>query len=284
MATEGESVLEGTGAGQSGTEGQSGESLEGGTAQAGGESGGSVGQAGGESGSAPELPDGITAESLAELGYIPDKDYKSLQSEFSKKTDEYKSGQGRFDKFGGQDQVMQWIEYLDGNPQFADWVKGQQEEKLYGQSADSFDDDTRAAMELVEKIVDDRIGSAMQSQVQPLADSYKSRLLAESFKTMDGKFPDWRQVEGTMESLSHGLSAEVADNPSVGDLEALYFRALAEEGKLVDFGKREYERTLEALKNSNTDKQTASGANQGYVKSNSIAEAFAAGKRKLKLT
>ena len=277
-------VLEGAGAGQPGTGVGDGEPLEGGTGLGNGESGDDARQTGGEPGSATELPEGMTAETLKELGYIPDTDYKSLQSEFSKKTDEYKESRGQFDRFGGQAQVYQWIDYLDGNPKFAEWVKSQQEENLYGQPASEFDADTKQAMELVERIVDERIQGAMKTQVAPLADSYKSRLLQETFKTMDGKFPEWRAVEGTMESLSHGLPPEVADNPSVTDLEALYFRALAEEGKLVDFGKREYERTLEALKNTNTEKPTAGGSKQGYTKSNSIAEAFAAGKRKLKLT
>jgi hypothetical protein len=269
---------------QSGTEGLSGESSFEGTAGAGGESGEDTSQAGGESGSGTELPEGITPEMLSELGYMPDKDYKSLQGEFSKKTDALKAAEEQFGKYGGADKVLEWVGYLDGNAEFAKWVQSQQDEKLYGQDKSQFDDETRQAMELVERIADEKIAEAMRLRVDPLANSYKSRLLQESFKTMDGKYDDWREMEGPMEVLSHTLPPDVADNPSVSDLEALYFRALAQEGKLEDYGRKVYERNLTALKTKNTDKTTASGASGGRKPSNTIAEGFAAAKKSLKLT
>lgn len=229
---------------------------------------------GGDQITGTELPEGITPEMLVKAGYIQDTRYKDLQSDYSKRTDADKAFQNQFNNFGGVESAIEMLSHLQGNENFASWLKSEQETRLYGQPADEISTEQKEAMDLVGKIAQQKIDEAMRSQVDPLANSYKEGLLKENMKAMSEKYPDWTSMKDTMFTLAESLPESVQDNPSLKDLESLYIRSLVETGNIVDFGKNLYEKDLQSAKSMNVSKPTT--ARQGAVgQAKTMKEAFA---------
>ena len=228
-----------------------------------------------------ELPEGVTPEMLKELGYASDKDYKELQREFGSRTEADKALQNRFSQYGGMETSEEMLAFLHGNPEFAKWMKDQQETRLYGKPADEIDPQTKEAMELVKKIAGEEIDKAMKEQVDPLASSYKEGLLKTNMAKMNDKYPQWMELKDTMANLGETLPESIQDNPSFKDLESLYIRALVEDGKINDFGKNIYEKDLQSAKAKNVAKpSSAKKGTPGNAKS--MKEAYKMAKEQMK--
>lgn len=238
------------------------------------------GTAGGEQITGTELPEGVTPELLKQAGYIADKDYKSLQTEFGTRNDNDKAVQDKFSQFGGLDKAAEMLDYLQGNEEFAGFLKAQQEAKIYGQPVDEVAPETKEAMAIVQRIADERIAENMRTQVDPLANQYKQVLLKENMGKMTEKYPNWAEMKSEMSSIASTLSEQVQDNPSLQDLETLYLRSLVENGKIQDFGKSIYEKELQSAKAKSVNKPTIAKAGvSGQAKT--MTEAFAIAKERL---
>ena len=204
--------------------------------------------------SGAELPEGVTPEMLVKAGYIADKDYKELQREYGSRTDADKALQERFNTFGGVEASQEMLAYLQNNPKFAEFLKHEQDSRMYGQPADEIDPQTKEAMDIVKRISNEEIDKAMREQVDPIASSYKEGLLSQNMGKMSDKYPDWMEMKDTMANLAESMPDSMQDNPSFNDLESLYVRALVETGKIADFGKNIYEGELKSAKAKSVDK------------------------------
>lgn len=221
------------------------------------------------------LFDGMSPEKLHES-------YKSLQTELGKRTEKLNKFEDALGKYGGLETVTNWVEYLSNNPDFSKWVQSQQEKQaLGGGEADPGDPETKAAMETVRRITQQEIARAMQERVEPLADSYKQRILQDNMGKMDEEFPGWRDLQSEMAGLAETLPSAVQDNPSLNDLKSLYIRAVVETGKIADFGKSFYEKELKAVKKKSTVRPGKAPAGLPK-KASTIQEAFALAKSQLK--
>jgi len=227
------------------------------------------------------------AEGLPGTDMTPEKllaSYKSLQTELGKRTESMKELQSKFntfEKYGGIDNVIKWTQSLSENPRFAEWIKAEQNRDSLGFDESELDDETKKAISLVEKIADMRIGEVLKNKVEPLAESYKQKILQENLSALEKKYPDWREVQTTMYEIAQKMPASVQDNPSLEDLEDLYWKALRHSNKLEEMQVRSYKKKLEAIKKSSTDKPAVAGEGKS-LDANTMAEAFAAAKRATK--
>ncbi|MDE2015952.1 MAG: hypothetical protein KGJ89_05000 [Patescibacteria group bacterium] len=257
--------------GQEGTDNTGGQSSE--PAGLSGEPDGNV-QKGKEPDGVEGLPEGMTPESLA-------KSYKELQAEFTRRNQSYSELEKTFSPYGGHEQVQQWLQYLQGNPRFAEWVKTEQERSILGIPSQDMDDDTRKALEVVNNVTKAQIDEAMRQKVEPLADHYKEQIIENSMGQMDAKYPGWRDMQDVMADLSDNLPPDRQDSPTLEDFESLYATALIKTGKIRDFGKQVYERDLQARKKMSIEKPSSATGNMSPGKINNMTEAWLAAKRQM---
>lgn len=221
------------------------------------------------------LPAGITPGDFDGLL----KTYKSLQTEFGKRSETMKQTDERFAKYGGMDQITQWAEYLSNNPRFSEWVMQEHQKSLTGQQEPEMDESTKRAVDIIQKIADSRISEAMKQKVEPLADRYKQQMIDESFKKMSEKYgAEWNEMRNDMQKMAETLPESVQDNPSFEDLEDLYFKSLRKTGKLESFAAKIYEKSLTAKKAQSTEKGN-SPKETVPTSFSTIKEAFEAAKK-----
>ena len=224
------------------------------------------------------LPDGMTLDKL------PDA-YKSLQAEYTKNQQAYKSIQEKFNPYGGADGILKWAEYLAGNPRFAEWVKTEQQKQALGSqdSQEDVDPETKKAMDIVQRIADQRIAEAMKERVEPLAESYKQQVISGYMKQMDGDpmYAGWREYQSAMSELANSLPDGLQDNPTMDTLKDLYWMAIQRSGKLQQVMAKTYEGIVKEKQKKTTEKPTNNAGTSAPVKARSIREAFEQAKREL---
>lgn len=233
-------------------------------------------QTGGEPTGAEGLLDGKTPEQLQ-------ASYKSLQTEFNDRNVELKTAHDSLkalEQYGGVEGITKWAEWLSNNERFGEFLKAEKQGKILGTSGEEVTDETRKAMDVVEKIATEKaqqiVQEAMNTQVTPMAESYKQRLLDENFKAMDGKYGDnWHEFKSTMTELAgQMLSQEVQDNPTFEDIERLYFSAALKDGKMEEMQAKAYEKRLKGTKSKSTGKPGPASTAGEQPPATSIAQAF----------
>lgn len=239
-------------------------------------------QTGGELSGLEGLPDGIeTPKQLLDM-------YKNLQKDYAKRGDTEAALIKRFEQYGGADGLLESAEYLSKNPRFQEFVENERTQGLVGDTSvtNDMDEETRSAVKLVEqitnKIVEQKINEAMRTNVDPIADSYKQRLLQENFKSMDSKYgSEWRESQDQMAELAERLPDNVQDNPTLEDLEDLYYGVLRRSGKLESMQAAAYRKQLEETKSKSTGRPSR-GTSKGSAKqASTMAEAFEMAKKDL---
>lgn len=225
-----------------------------------------------EKGTAGEgLFDGMTPEELH-------KSYKAMQGEYTKLNTQFK----KLEQYGGPDQMVQWAEYLAKNPRFSEWVQNEQGRNILGVKEDELDEQQQKALNVVrtiaEQVADAKIKQIRQTEIAPLSEKYKEKLLDEHFSTMDKKYEGWRALQDDMAEMSESLSKEAQDNPSFEDLEDLYFKALRKTGKINDYAAEMHNKKLQQMKSKTTEKPSAAPASAPR-QFKTIAEAFAYAKQ-----
>lgn len=218
------------------------------------------------------------------------KAYKELQREFGKRNESYKTMEARFEKFGGAEKVAEFGEYLSNNPRFTEWFQKEQMAHTIGDiNLDELDEDTRKSIELVQKIAnsvaDVKIKEALASQVKPLADAHRDTIINDHFKKMDDKYGkvgvNWREFTDDIISESFNLSPSKRNNPSVEDIEGLFWSVVAKKGKLEEVSAKYYSKVLESKKSKSTGTKPPTGAApQQFKQAKTIEEAFAIAKQK----
>lgn len=222
------------------------------------------------------LPDGMTLDKL------PDA-YKSLQGEYTKNQQAYKAMQEQLNPYGGAEGILKWAEYLSGNPRFAEWVQSEQQKQILGVQGndDTIDPETKKAMEIVQKIADQRIAEAMKQKVEPLAESYKQQVISGYMKQMDSDpmYSGWREYQDQMSELANMLPENLQDNPTVDTLKDLYWMALQRSGKIQNVMAKSYEGIVKEKQKKSTDKPANNAGASAPVKSKSMREAYEQAKR-----
>lgn len=214
------------------------------------------------------LFDGMTPENLH-------KSYKSLQSEYTKTKEAMKGIQTSLDAYGGVENISKWAEYLSSNPRFAEWVEAERKAQLFGvKNPTNVSDEEKRAMEIVQRIADERIQAAMREKVEPIANQYKDKMLAETFVSMDRKYPDWREMREVMSEIGAALPREIQDNPTLDNIEDLYWKALRQSGKIEQVMTKMYENNLRQKKSAATIKPTATAGAATMPAPKTIKEAF----------
>lgn len=210
------------------------------------------------------LFDGMTAEQLH-------KSYKSLQGEYSTTKDSVKDFQeklSQFDRFGGVEQVTNYLDTLIQNPRFHEFVKAEQAANMLGVQPGDIDEDTQRALEVVrtqaEQIAEQRIREELERDVLPIVNQYKEAQLEANFAKMDETYGEgWRDLRSEMEQLAVNLPEKVQDNPTFEDISGLYMVALNKSGKMTEYAKRLYEAELEKAKLQSTNKPSPGSAGTG---------------------
>ena len=205
--------------------------------------------------------------------------YKSLQGEFTKRTEKLKSLEGSFTKYGGAEGLTKWAEYLMANPRFAEWVKEEQRIQNLG-SDEGYDENTKKAMYIVERIADQRIEEALRERLEPISESYKQETLSRNMSKMDTEHPGWRELQEKMVEIGETMPPEVQDSPSFRDLETIYIRALLESGKFEDVMAASYEKKLKAAQGKAAGAPAKTGGVTTFPKKfSSMREAFESAKK-----
>lgn len=233
----------------------------------------------------PSVEEGSTEKQEESTPQFTEKDYKSLQAEFTERSQELKGlkdQMAKLESFGGVEQVAEWVSYLSKNPEFAKWVQSQQggeESVKEAEPNPEYDEDTQRAIDLIRKeaesIADQRIKDVLKSQIEPIANKYKEQSLEANMKQMDEKYgAEWRDVRNTMAKLANNLPDNIQDNPDFETIEDLYWKAMRVDGKFNDYAKSVYEKEILSKKSHMTEKPSSSSAKIAPKKANSMIEAF----------
>jgi hypothetical protein len=177
------------------------------------------------------------------------------------------------------------MDYLSGNPKFAQFISELQQENVLGVPASEVDDETKKALEMVQKIsqqtTETEINRIRKEEITPLVEALKERTIDEHFTSMDEKYANWREMQDKMSELTGNLPDNIADSPSFGDIEDLYFKALRETGKFDDYAAEIYQKKLTDKKNKSEDKPTSAGAESQPKDASSFDEAYQQAKKQL---
>ena len=207
-----------------------------------------AGATNGEPTGAEGLFDGMTPEKLHDS-------YKSLQTEYGKNNESLNDLMGKFEKFGGVDQLLQWADYLDTNEDFAKWVEGQNNQNEV--NLDNYDDETKKAIELVQKMSQAEVQKALQNEVAPLREHLIEQQLQANVEILEDKYGDsFNELRDTMSKLSRDLPDSIQDSASIEVLEDLYWKAMRTSGKFDDYAAKVYQAKLEKVKAQSTEKPT----------------------------
>ena len=243
-----------------------GESTEVETESVVGESSASPAESSGESGE--KLFDGKTAEQVYES-------YKALQTEFGTRNEANKATSDWLSRYGGQEQVEQWLTFMNTDEGMQNYIRERNQEQVFGQPQEEITDEQRQAQDIVKGIVQRELEAFKNSQVDPIANSYKAKLLEENMKTMDTKYgAEWRNEQTQMLDLAKRLPESIQDNPSFEDINDLYILSLSRSGKLDEMAVARYEKTLKEQKAKSQEQPISSVGKPAAKKASTILEAF----------
>lgn len=238
-------------------------------------------QTGGEP-SREGLPDGFDSlENAAKM-------YKDIQKLVSTKDNQYseiKSQLAALDRFGGFDKVVQWADTLSASPEFNQWVQDKNKQTYYGYDPNTMDAESKQAIELIEKVstfkAQELINQIVDKQVTPIVEANRKATIQTHFAALEQKYPKWRDVADNMDKLSEQLPANISDNPSAKDIEALYLMAIVDAGKVEDFAASIYSKKLETKKSQTSAQPPTNTGNANPKSAKTVREAFEMAKRAL---
>lgn len=248
------------------------ETTEGGAAETGDNSAESTGTQEGDG-----LFDGKTPEQLYDS-------YKELQTTYQEGKDSTADLEGRFSQYGGIDKLLETANFLSSNPRFQTWMDTEKNFQATGsESTEAISPDQQKAMDTVRNIAQQVFQEAFDSKVSPIAQSVNSDQLERNMASMKDKYPDFMEFKQEMSELASGWPQEVQDNPSVKQLDNLYWEALRQnpakwEAKMRDI----YEKNLAEKKSQSTEKPSGSQTTgSGTGDASSWTEALAMAKKTL---
>jgi len=208
---------------------------------------------------------------------------RKLVSEQGEKLKAMESRSKRFEAFGGEDSLLQQANALIADPAFKEFMERRQAQSEYGIDPNTIQDpEAKAAIKLVQNIVNSAIEKRYATDVAPLQQQAKKAAFQETFSQMDNKYGnEWHSMKNVMAEIAGTLPKEFQENPSFDNLESLYFVALQRSGKMEEYAGKYYQKTLEAKKAKAMPKRESQTGTPSK-KVNSLADAFALAKAQMK--
>jgi len=189
-----------------------------------------------------ELPGGMTPEQLA-------KSYKELQTTYGKTNEQLKA----LEQFGGVDGAKQALDYIMNDPEFSSLIEARSKGEAPVQ--EEYDEDTRRALELVEKIADKKNQDFYSRHVAPIVEKAQRESLDKAAKDMDGKYEGWREYNQDMIELAKKEAAQgISREPNLETMEELYLKAVLKRGDFEKVAAQSYQKVLAQKKKLSTDK------------------------------
>ncbi len=205
------------------------------------------------------------------------KHYKSLQAEFTRKSQAIAELNRKFEQFGGPDSVLKQAADLTSNERFQKFMQEEQA-RANGMELDKLDPEQKAAVEYVQRLVNQSI----ESRLAPYYQKERELRVNTIMEQMDKDYgKDWRDMTQDMRKLTANLPPEVQNNASFETVEALYLQALKRSGKFEDFAAKMYERKLQEKKTKATPKPGSNQDGKNPVKITSFEDAARAAKELL---
>jgi len=212
----------------------------------------------------------------ADTGVDWERDYKELQSTFTKKSEELARINEFVDASGGRESIIKSMELLR-DPKVQQAIESSKEK---GIDEESLSPEQREALKLIDSRIKNYVDGKLGSEVTPYLEAQKERNTKALFTKMDDKYPEWREVQREMGVLAQSLAPAVVDNPTMEVMENLYFAALRNTPKYDAYLKSEYEKRLKRLKGKAVDRPSGNHAgSSGKGEFKSMDEAFAAAAR-----
>jgi hypothetical protein len=211
--------------------------------------------------------------------------YKEIQSAFSKATDDLKGLKetvGKFDNFGGADKVIEYVDYLTKDPEFANWVKSRQSKNAFGIDESQLQPEEKQAVDLVQKMIKSALAEKeaelerkWESKINPVAETVRANTIQKHFGEMDSKYgEDWREMNTAMDEILASEPDRVKTSPSFEDIEHLYIKALLKEGKMDDFASKIYEKNLKNKTAQAADAPSMKHGKSARKQAETIMEAY----------
>jgi hypothetical protein len=200
-----------------------------------------------------------------------ERDYKALQSEFTKT----KQSLAKFGDLSQAEQRLALLGQLQQDPRFREWAQARLTESETG----SADPETVKALEIVRSVAQ----REAQQMVAPMAAQMQQARLQATLQAMDRKHPEWREHQeqirdGLMAGIQEGIFPQaVIHNLSLPFLEKLYAMTV---GLDDNHAANRYAKKLaqkQAASTSSTPGTAQTAVTGGPI--NSIRDAFAAAKR-----
>jgi len=254
----------------------------------------------------PDIPDRSVeepqpgAESTEEIG--PEhKSYKEIQSSFTRKAQEaadlkrrLDEIEGKFQPYGGPDQLLEQAQKLVKDPEFTKWAesRGQNNMKddIYSQFGINPESDpetartVEAVMKIAESVVQQRLQQNEMEHRNELS-QVKNEVAQERVRGYLDKLrktPGYDKIDDLREDMmkaSDLLAPEKRSNPTMEDLQDLYWMAARRNGMFEELQANAYQQRLQAKKSKSLDKPSPSTSGVPETNFNNIAEAFRAAKK-----
>ena len=221
------------------------------------------------------------------------KSYKELQRVYTQGQQRLKDMESQLSEieraasqYGGVDRMSEMIQYATTNPEIAAAIQKVQQTQGTGINMDELDDQGKKALELVDKIVENKLASRLQEyqthEIDPIVDAHRVDRVEKLMGQMDDKYGDrWGDSLEAMKTLSEDMPRNVLVNPSFDDMEDLFFKALRTEGRFDEFMGETYQQTIQEKKRRSVSKPktTASSMPTGSKPSNMFEAAEIAAKK-----
>ncbi len=194
------------------------------------------------------------------------KSYKELQRVYTQGQDRIKDVENQLgdlervaSQYGGIDRMAEMIQYATTNPEISAAIQKAQQTQGTGINMDELDDQGKKALELVDKIVENKLAARLQEyqthEIDPIVDAHRVDRVEKLMGQMDEKYGDrWSDSLDSMKNLSETLPRNVLVNPSFNDMEDLFFKALRSEGRFDDFMGETYQQTIQEKKKRSVSK------------------------------
>ena len=221
------------------------------------------------------------------------KSYKELQRVYTQGQQRLKDMENQLSEieraasqYGGVDRMSEMIQCATTNPEIAAAIQKVQQTQGTGINMDELDDQGKKALELVDKIVENKLASRLQEyqthEIDPIVDAHRVDRVEKLMGQMDDKYGDrWGDSLEAMKTLSEDMPRNVLVNPSFDDMEDLFFKALRTEGRFDEFMGETYQQTIQEKKRRSVSKPktTASSMPTGSKPSNMFEAAEIAAKK-----
>ncbi len=213
------------------------------------------------------------------------KDYGELQSKFTPMSQEHAKMkeaiqliQQQSASFGGIDQMFQWAQGIQTNPNYQQFLKQQQYEQAG--ITGPVDDETRQALDTVQSIADQsakqQVQELLKKHIEPVINHQRQETINSHFDKMDYAEPGWKEMLPQMINSAGGMALSKQEHPTFKDVQDLYIRTLQDAGKFNDYVVKKYNSILAAKKKLSTPKPAPASNGTGTKQFKSVREAYEA--------